>query len=177
MMRARRVLSRHGLLMCGSLTMAFTAPMILPAQASGPAKVSMDPRAADSARVAIAAILKTHEVQWNKHDMNAWAEILHDDADWVHWRGGYWHGKAAIKAGHEQIHRTYYKATILSPQRIEDLTFLAPDMVLVHARGSLSGDERSPGQTFQYRKTILFTRQNGVWRIRALHNTRLDGVD
>lgn len=28
-------------------------------------------------------------------------------------------------------------------------------------------------QTFTYRKTILFTKQKNVWRIRALHNTRL----
>jgi hypothetical protein len=62
-------------------------------------------------------------------------------------------------------------------QRVEDLTFLTPDVVLVHARGELSGDARAPGQTFRYRKTILFTRENGIWRIRALHNTRLDGVD
>lgn len=131
----------------------------------------------DSMRAAVEAILRTHEREWNRHDMNAWATILHEDADWVNWRGGYWHGKAAIKAGHEAIHRTYYRQSRLSAQRIEDMTALGPDIVLVHARGELSGDERAPGQVFQYRKTIVITRQGAVWRIRALHNTRLDGVN
>lgn len=43
---------------------------------------------------AIMAILKAHTENWNRHDMDAWSEMLHDDADWVHWRGGYWRGKA-----------------------------------------------------------------------------------
>jgi hypothetical protein len=52
-----------------------------------------------------------------------------------------------------------------------------PHEALAHVRSELSGDERTPGRTFPYRKTILFTRQNGVWGIRALHNTRLLGVE
>lgn len=121
----------------------------------------------------IMAILKAHETNWNKHDMNAWAEMLHEDADWVHWRGGYWRGKAAIKEGHEKIHRSYYKNTVLSPQRVEDLEFLKPDIAIAHVRSELSGDERAPGQTFPYRKTFVFTRKMGKWGVRALHNTRI----
>jgi hypothetical protein len=61
----------------------------------------------------------------------------------------------------------------MSPQRIEDLTFLTPTVALAHVRSELTGDERTPGETFQYRKTILFTKKGEVWRIRALHNTRI----
>ena len=125
-------------------------------------------------RAEVEKVLKAHTDYWNKHDMDGWADaILHEDSDWVHWRGGIWRGKTEIKAGHWAVHRGYYKKTRMTPQRIEDLVFLAPDMVLVHARSELTGDERSPGQTFKYRKTILFTKKNGLWRIRALHNTRL----
>ena len=98
---------------------------------------------------AIHAVLKTHTEKWNVHDMDAWAEILHDDADWVHWRGGVWRGKAQIREGHRQIHRTYYQATRMTPQRIEDLTFLTSEIALAHVRSELTGDERSPGQTFE----------------------------
>ena len=129
------------------------------------------------AREAISAILRAHEEHWNRHDMDAWADaILHENADWVNWRGGYWHGKAAIKAGHEEIHRTFYRNSRLSPQQIEDLAFLTPQVAIAHVRSELGGDERAPGQVFPYRKTIIFTEQGGVWRIRALQNTRLDGV-
>ncbi len=129
------------------------------------------PTARDTAD--IMAILKAHENNWNRHDMDAWAQMLHEDADWVHWRSGYWGGKAAIKAGHEGIHRSYYKNTVLSPQRVEDMVFLAADIVLTHVRSELSGDERSPGNTFPYRKTFVFTKQGGKWGVRALHNTRI----
>jgi uncharacterized protein (TIGR02246 family) len=122
---------------------------------------------------AIKALLVAHTEKWNVHDMDAWSDILHDDADWVHWGGGYWRGKQQIRDGHKEIHRTHYRATRMSPQRIEDLTFLAPTVALAHVRSELTGDERSPGETFQYRKTILFTKKGEVWRIRALHNTRV----
>ncbi len=42
--------------------------------------------------------------------------------------------------------------------------FLTPEIALVHVRSELTGDARAPGETFPYRKTILFT-------------TRLQGVD
>src|SRR5688572_9046457 len=122
---------------------------------------------------AIKALLVAHTEKWNVHDMDAWADILHEDADWVHWGGGYWRGKQQIRDGHKEIHRTHYKATRMSAQRIEDLTFLTPTVALAHVRSELTGDERSPGETFQYRKTILFTKKGELWRIRALHNTRI----
>ena len=128
----------------------------------------------EDAKKEIMAVLKAHEEYWNRHDMDTWADkILHEDSDWVNWRGGYWHGKAAIKEGHRAIHKAHYKNTRLSPQRVEDLTFITPDIALAHVRSELSGDERAPGQTSPYRKTILFTKQKGAWRIRALHNTRI----
>lgn len=139
---------------------------------------SQKPADEEAATREIMAVLKAHKESWNSHDMDKWADaLLHDDSDWVNWRGGYWHGKAAIKAGHQAIHKSYYRNSNVSDQRVEDLIFLAPNTALVHARSSLSGDERAPGQSFQYRKTILFTKQKGVWRIRALHNTRLMDAD
>ncbi len=121
----------------------------------------------------IMALLRAHTEHWNRHDIDSWAEILHEDADWVHWGGGIWRGRAEIKAGHEQIHRTFYKSSQMTPQRVEDLTFLTPEIAIAHVRSELSGDERSPGEVFRYRKTILFTKKEGAWRIRALHNTRI----
>ena len=128
----------------------------------------------EDAKQQIAAVLRAHEEYWNRHDMDTWADkILHEDSDWVSWRGRYLHGKTAIRDGHRAIHQTQYKNSRLSPQRVEDLTFLTADVAVAHVRSELSGDERAPGQTIPYRKTILFTKQHGVWRIRALHNTRL----
>lgn len=80
------------------------------------------------ARAAILEILKAHTEHWNRHDMTAWADAIpREDSDWVNWRGGYWRGKAAIRVGHEEVHRSYYRSSRISPQRVEDLAFPAPD--------------------------------------------------
>ncbi len=160
-----------GLLALGALVV--TTPGLAPAAGNESHQDSQE-----DAKRAISAVLQAHEEHWNRHDMAAWADaILHEDSDWVNWRGGYWHGKAAIRAGHEEIHKAHYKNSRLSRQRIEDLTFITPDIAIAHVRSELSGDERAPGQTFPYRKTILFSKQKGLWRIRALHNTRLLDVE
>ncbi len=128
--------------------------------------------------VAIPALLKAAEDTWNRHDMTAFANLCHEDADWVSWTGNLSRGRAKIKEGHERIHRTYYKNSHHTLLRIEDLTFITSEIAIAHARTELSGDERSPGKVFQYRKTAVFTKRDGVWRIRAVHNTRLqEGIN
>lgn len=53
------------------------------------------------------------------------------------------------------------------------MVFLTPEIVLAHVRSELSGDERRPAEIHAYRKTFVFTKKNGRWGVRALHNTRL----
>lgn len=58
---------------------------------------------------------------WNAHDMDAFSALFHDDAAWVHWRGGYWKGRAEIKEGHAAVHRTFYRASQVISSNVEDL--------------------------------------------------------
>ena len=146
---------------------------VLPAQAQTTEKIN-----SPDGNVAIPALLKAEEDAWNRHDMTAFANLCHEDADWVSWTGNLSRGRAKIKEGHERVHRTYYKNSRLTLLRIEDLTFITPEIAIAHGRTEFSGDERSPGKVFQYRKTAVFTKRDGVWRIRAVHNTRLqEGVN
>ncbi len=134
------------------------------------------PTSAD--RAAVERMVYDFEAAWNRHDMVAFANLFHDDAEWVHWRGGLWSGKPAIYEGHRLIHETYYRNTRATVQGIEALAFLAPTVAYLRVRSDMVGDERSPGQTFRYRRTMLLTRQDGVWRIARGHNTRIaDGLD
>ena len=58
------------------------------------------------------------------------------------------------------------------------MLLVKPDMALVHVRADLSGDDRYPGQTFRFRRTILLTNKDGGWRILAGQNAKLnDGID
>src|SRR6266850_2095916 len=47
--------------------------------------------AADSA--AVRALVAGFEDAWHRHDMDAFAVLFHEDAAWVHWRGGYWRSR------------------------------------------------------------------------------------
>jgi uncharacterized protein (TIGR02246 family) len=134
------------------------------------------PTAADRAQVE--RMVYDFEAAWNRHDMVAFANLFHDDAAWVHWRGGLWVGRPAIYEGHRIIHETYYRNTRATVQRIEALDFLSPTVAYLRVRSNMVGDERSPGQMFRYRRTMILTLRDGVWRIARGHNTRIaDGLD
>ncbi len=134
------------------------------------------PTPADRAQVE--RMVYDFEAAWNRHDMVAFAALFHDDAAWVHWRGGLWVGRPAIYEGHRIIHETYYRNTRATVQGIEALDFLSPTVAYLRVRSNMVGDERSPGQMFRYRRTMILTRREGVWRIARGHNTRIaDGLE
>jgi ketosteroid isomerase-like protein len=58
---------------------------------------------------AIRQVVKDSETAWNKHDMNAFADLFTDDAEWVNVVGMVWRGKAEIKKAHQVMHETYFK--------------------------------------------------------------------
>ncbi|MGQ0835166.1 MAG: SgcJ/EcaC family oxidoreductase [Gammaproteobacteria bacterium] len=124
-------------------------------------------------KAAVLAVVQGFEDAWNRHDMDAFAALFHEDAAWVHWRGGYWRGRDEIKNGHLAIHQTFYKNSHMQTIAVEDVTFLTPIVAVTHDRADLTGDERSPGQLLRYRKTMVITNRSGLWRISAGHNTRL----
>ena len=127
---------------------------------------------------AIVKVIDNYEQAWNRHDAKALAEQYHTDATWVNWFGAYYKGRAEIEKHYQTTHSTYFKETKFTTRSIEDITMIKPDMALVHVRTDLSGDERYPGQTFRFRRTILLTYKEGSWRILAGQNAKLnEGID
>jgi uncharacterized protein (TIGR02246 family) len=113
------------------------------------------------------------EDAWNRHDMTAFANLFHDDAEWVHWRGGLWTGRQEIYEGHRAIHETYYSTSHATVRHIEGFAFLAPTVAYLRVRSDMTGDQRYPGETFRYRRTMIFTKVEGQWLIARGHNTRM----
>lgn len=133
------------------------------------------PSASDRAQVE--KMVYDWEGAWNRHDMVAFANLFHGDAEWVHWRGGLWSGKSAIYAGHKAIHETYYRNTKATVQGIEALHFLSPTVAYLRVRSDMVGDERSPGKTNRYRRTMILSKRDGKWLVIKGHNTRIaDGL-
>src|SRR5262245_3258873 len=127
-------------------------------------------RASDRAQ--IAALLRSWEQAWNIHDMHAFANLFHEDGVWVLWTGAVWKGRAAIEEGHAAVHKTVFRNSI-QRERLEELTFVGPDAVVVRFFSTLTGDERAPDKVIRSRKVLIVTKRNGNWRIGWGQNTRL----
>lgn len=134
---------------------------------------SQAPTEADRAQVE--RLVYDFEAAWNRHDMAAFADLFHDNAEWVHWRGGLWSGKPEIYQGHKAIHESYYRTSQAKVQGIEALHFLAPTIAYARVRSDMTGDARYPGETFRYRRTMIFSKRDGRWLIIKGHNTRIVG--
>jgi uncharacterized protein (TIGR02246 family) len=126
---------------------------------------------AESRREDVAAILQKVEDAWNKHDMQAFANLFHEDGVWVLWTGRVWTGRKAIEEGHVEVHRTIFRNSV-QRERLEELTFIGPDAAVVRYCSTLTGDERSPDKIVRSRKILVVTRRDGVWKIGWGQNTR-----
>ena len=124
-------------------------------------------------REAVSLNIMGYEEGWNRHDAKAIAELYHTEAAWINWFGEYEKGRDSIQVHFQKIHSTYYKTSHVSTVAIEDLTFIKSDVALSHIRMDLTGDERYPGQTMRFRRTIILTKRDGVWRILAGQNAKL----
>lgn len=108
---------------------------------------------------AIKQHVTNYESAWNRHDSKGLADSYDTNATWVNWFGAYYIGKKNIKDHYEAVHTTYFKNSHYYTRAIEDITFVKPDVAISHIRTGLTGDTRFAGQTFEFRKTIVLTKQ------------------
>ena len=127
-----------------------------------------------TAQAAIQTVLAQYEAAWNRHDAPGLAAQYQVNATWVNWFGAYSKGQAAIRAHYATVHGSYFKTSHFTTRAVEDISFLKPDVALVHVRTALTGDTRYPGQTFEFRRTLVFTQRAGAWRIIAGQNAKLE---
>lgn len=128
--------------------------------------------ARDAAETEVRAIFEAWQRAWNTHNMADFARLFHDDGTWILWTGGVWVGRATIEEGMSHVHRTVYRAST-QLIRVDEVRFVAPDVAVVRALTTLTGDSRAPDQTIRGRKLFVVTRRDGVWRIAYGQNTRL----
>jgi uncharacterized protein (TIGR02246 family) len=120
----------------------------------------------------VSAIVAGLEEAWNEHDMQALANLFHEDGTWVLWTGQVWKGRSTIEEGHAAVHKTVFRNSI-QRKRIEELTFVGEGMAVVRTYDTLTGDERYPDQVVRSRKLLIVTRRAGNWKIAWGQNTRL----
>ncbi|MGF7080943.1 SgcJ/EcaC family oxidoreductase [Mucilaginibacter sp. UYCu711] len=123
---------------------------------------------------AIRQLIKNYEAAWNRHDPKGLADNYAVDATWVNWFGAYYKGREDIQFHYQQVHSTYFRDTHYYTRAVEDITYTHPDVAISHVRTGLDGDERFPGQTFEFRRVIVLVKRAGVWKILAGQNAKLE---
>jgi uncharacterized protein (TIGR02246 family) len=123
---------------------------------------------------AIKQLVQWYEEAWNRHDPEGLAAQYNINATWVNWFGAYYIGRKDIQDHYESTHKSYFKNTHYYTRAVEDITFVKPDVAIVHVRTGLTGDERYPGQTFEFRRLIMLTKHKEGWLILAGQNAKLN---
>ena len=146
--------------------------VLIPRSAGGQDK--NEDRAVDEG--AIKKVLATYVETWNKHDMTAWGELFTDDVDYVNRGGGWWKSNKENVEGHRLIHDmlTKQKQKMTYQSDVAEITFLKPDVALVHATWEWPGFALPSGEEAKEFKgiiTMVMVKRDGKWLIRALQNT------
>lgn len=123
---------------------------------------------------AIIKLVKNYEDAWNRHDPKGLADNYDINATWVNWFGAYYIGRQDIENHYDTVHTSYFKTSQYYTRAIEDISFIKTDIAISHIRTGLTGDSRFPGQTFEFRRTIILTKHNNIWLIQAGQNAKLN---
>jgi uncharacterized protein (TIGR02246 family) len=123
--------------------------------------------------VAVRAVTSGFVAAWNRHDIEAFARLFADDADFVNVIGLWWRGREEIKKAHEALHATRMKNSVLE-ELDAVVRFPRPDVAVVHQRWELTGDTGLDGITLPPRRGILtfvLERTGPEWLIISSQNT------
>ncbi|WP_437730585.1 SgcJ/EcaC family oxidoreductase [Sorangium sp. So ce1335] len=110
---------------------------------------------------------------WNRHDMDAFAALYAEDADFVNIFGMWWHGRPEIRKSHVGIHETVFRQSRLTSVRVET-RFVAPDIAVVRWAWELTGaitPEGKPAPDMQGIFVHVARREGDRLRIVATQNT------
>ena len=141
------------------LALGFTAPGVFAQTASS-----------DAAFLAVSAAWQD---AWNRHDMDALAELVAEDVDFITVGGRWIKGRNAFKKHHAELHAKGHSEALVET-RATHVQRLGGDVVLLHVEHTLRGDRNPDGTARAPSRDMIMTwvlMQSGSrWRIRASHN-------
>jgi uncharacterized protein (TIGR02246 family) len=121
----------------------------------------------------VARVVAAFGATWNRHDMDAFAELFAEDAEFVNVVGLWWKGRAEIKGAHEFTHRTMFKDSRLSIQEVSTRSPM-PGLAIARCCWTLEGHLSRDGAALPARNGILVNtlqRVGDAWRIIDSQNT------
>jgi uncharacterized protein (TIGR02246 family) len=129
-------------------------------------------KAADD-EAGVGAVVRGFEEAWNRHDMDAFARLFAEDADFVNVIGARWIGRPAIKEAHQATHATMFKNSHLKIGETS-VRFLKPDVAVARSVWELQGHTNPAGEAQAPRRGILtnvLVKREPGWQIVVAQNT------
>lgn len=130
-------------------------------------------------RAAVDSVVQAFSECWNRHDMEAFAELFAPDAEFVNVVGMWWKGRAEIRAAHEFTHSTMFKSSRLTILETS-VRFPAPQLAIARSRWLLEDHAGPDGEPLPARHGVLvnvLARRGGRWSIIDAQNTDIiEGV-
>jgi uncharacterized protein (TIGR02246 family) len=135
-----------------------------------------------AAEAAIRQVVDAYVRTWNAHDVKAWGALFTDDSDYVSRGGDWWRSNRENVERHASIHEALvaHRQPTTYRSSVAKVSFLKPDVALVHATWEWPGFRSPSGQEqkdFRGVMTMVMLEQAGRWRIRAAHDSAGDGAE
>jgi uncharacterized protein (TIGR02246 family) len=120
--------------------------------------------------------ISAFEEAWNAHDMQAFAKVFLQDAEWVNAVGMHWRGRDAVMAATTLFHETFLKTNQMKLDAVET-RLLGAGYAIAVATITQDGFTAPDGAVFpktQDRETFVLAKGPNGWLIAHGHNTRID---
>jgi len=124
---------------------------------------------------AVMAVMTSLIDAWNRHDMDAFANLFTEDADFVNVVGTRWIGRDAIGKAHAATHATIFKNSQLT-LKDSSLRFLKSDIAVLRAVTEVTGQVDGAGRTLPPRDallTLIMITIGKKWSIAVAQNTNI----
>ena len=132
-----------------------------------------------TARAEVERVVAAFAEAWNRHDMEAFAELFAPDAEFVNVVGMWWKGRAEIKVAHEFTHATMFKGSRLTILETS-IRFPEPRLAIARSRWLLENHVSPDGEPLPARNGVLvnvLALRDGRWSIIDAQNTDIiEGV-
>ncbi len=121
---------------------------------------------------AVQKIIEGIVESWNRHDMEAFAQLFAEHADFVNIGGKHMKGRNEIESHHAAIHTGHYRDSHLTVKPL-GVRFLRPEVAIAHVGMEVVYNEAKENRTTLM--TLVLTNQGNRWLVAAAHNTLTGG--